>query len=254
MKKLLLGAATLLAASSFTWASIIFDNFNISLGHFGYAPAFSSTTSQLNAGASTTTWDSTAPDPMEGAGAVKIIATHSATASSSRIRFLSGGPPYNSANAGIPAANTTFTTTSGTDGYIGFYYRAVTTATGWQVAINLDGGTGATADMDGSTKVNANTDGLWHLVEWNLDSTTVWGAVTGIGGGHSGSVPNNTHSIDSLYFYNTTTVAAGNVSTFYVDFVAKSDSGSIAALVPEPSTLALALLGGFGLLVIRRRG
>jgi hypothetical protein len=247
MKRLLIGTVTLLSFSSLSWASIIFDDFNTGTGHFASSPTASGTTSHLLA-TSTTTWDSTAGDALEGAGCNQIIANHDATASSSRVRFLSGG--------GAPASNLAFTTTAGTDGYIGFYVKAVTTASGWTVSINLDGGTGAAADMDGSSKVSVITDGSWHLYEWDLDSTTAWGAVTGIGGGHGTAVANNTHTIDSIYFYNTGTIPANDVSTFYLDFVAKSDSGSIAPLVPtvpEPSTLALALLGGIGLLVGRQR-
>lgn len=252
MKQILLGTCTLLTFSSLSWGSIIFDDFNADKGHFGFNPTFSSTTShQLTT--STTSWDSTPGDAYEGTGALQIVANHDATASSSRIRFLSGGPPYDSAHGGAPSANTAFTTTAGTDGYIGVYVKAVTTASGWTVSINLDGSGNTAAEMDGSSKLSLNTDGQWHLYEWDLDSTTAWGAVTGIGGGHGTSLENKSHTIDSIYFYNTTAIPANDVSTFYVDFVAKSDAGTIAALVPEPSTVALTFLGVAGLLVGRKR-
>ena len=57
----------LLAASSFTWASIIFDDFNSGMGVFNQNPNLLSTTANV-ATTSKTTWDTTASDLFEGAG------------------------------------------------------------------------------------------------------------------------------------------------------------------------------------------
>ena len=96
------------------------------------------------------------------------------------------------------------------------------------------------------------SDGQWHLYEWDLDNTAAWGAVPGIGG--ASPLVNATYTIDSVYFRDLDGTP-GPTATIDFDFVAKSDAGSIAALVPEPSTFALGLLGGLGLLIgaLRRR-
>jgi hypothetical protein len=250
MKKLLLATITLLAFAQFSWASIIFDGFNVDEGHFGYAVTFSGTT--VGEDATSTADRLTTGGPLEGAGYQQLVLVHDTTTTAFRLRHVSGGPPYNSANAGTIVGNTgfSFTTGAATDGWIGFYLR--TTATGWQTSINLDGPTGATAEMDGSASVPIVSDGLWHLYEWNLDATTGWGAVPGIGGGHSGSVLAGSHTIDSVYFRDLDGTP-GPTATIDFDFVAKSDSGSISALVPEPSTALLSLLGGLGIMWVARR-
>ena len=213
-------------------ASLIFDDFNTNEGHFATAPTFSSTSNVSSA----STADRVTSDAFEGAGSESINAVLSTT-NPARIRFLSG--------TGTPSNNVSFTTsTATTDGWIGFYYK--TDMTGAKLAINLDGPTGSAADMDMSALTTVVADSQWHLLEWNLDATTGWGAVSGIGGGHAGVVVDGAHTIDSIYVQNIT----ANGSMLF-DFVAKSDSGSIAALVPEPtSTLAL---GAIGLLSLTRR-
>ena len=224
--------------------SFIFDDFNATEGHFGYAPGFSSTT--VGEDATSTADRITTDNPFEGIGHQSLVLVHDATTTAFRLRHLSGGPAYNSANAGTPVGNVgfSFTTGAGTDGWIGFYLR--TTAQGWQTSINLDGPGGTAAEMDGSLSLNIISDGEWHLYEWDLDATTGWGVVPGIGGGHGGGVANGAHTIDSIYFRDLDGTP-GPTATIYLDFVAKSESGSIAALVPEPNIATLGLLGGLGL-------
>lgn len=242
MKKILLGTFALLAASSFTWASIIFDDFNSGMGVFNQNPTYSSTTANV-ATTSTTTWDTTASDLFEGAGVDKVIVNHVATASSSRVRWLSG--------LGTPANNTVWTFTGANDGYIGLYVKTATTATGWTICLNMDSSANTGATMASTSMKTLTTDGQWHLYEWAIDPASSWVATQGIGG--PSMVAGSTHTFDSIYFYDTSSIAANNQSIFYVDFVALNPNGSIANLVPEPSTLALALLGGLGLLIARRR-
>ncbi|HWX22227.1 MAG TPA: hypothetical protein VN578_20180 [Candidatus Binatia bacterium] len=245
---------TLLAASNVSWGSIIFDDFNTSAGHFGYTPTFSSTTSGLDAVNSSSLYDTTAGDPFEGAGAMKLTLTHSATAGTSRVRWLSGGPPYDSSHGGVPSANVSFNVTGTGDGNIGLYVKTDSSGSGWNVSFNLDSGANTGATMSWSGEQSVIADGQWHLYEWTIDSTT-WAAVPGIGGQASGSITTGSRTIDSIYFRDNNTVPAGAVATIFVDFVAKSDSGSIATLVPEPSALALGLLGGVALFArhLRRR-
>ena len=248
MKRLLIGTITTLAFAQFSWASIIFDNFNVDEGHFGFDPNFSST-SVGDDDASIADYMTTG-GPFEGAGYQQLTLIHDAGTTPLRIRHLSGGPPYNSTTGGAPTGNAgfSFTTSGGTDGWIGFYLR--TTATGWQTSLNLDqpGNTGAL--MKGSTSVPIRADGQWHLYEWDLDNTAAWGSVPGIGG--ASTLVDATYTIDSVYFRDMDGTP-GPTAVIDFDFVAKSDTGSIAALVPEPSTFALSLLGGFGLLIASRR-
>ena len=105
--------------------------------------------------------------------------------------------------------------------------------------------------MDGSLSVPIIADGEWHLYEWDLDATTGWGAVAGIGGGHSGAVAAGTHTIDSIYFRDLDGTPGPNAE-IYLDFVAKSDSGSIATMVPEPGSVTMLGLG-LGALAVSRR-
>jgi hypothetical protein len=233
-------------------ASIVFCDFNTNLGLFGYDPNFSSTSVGDDA-ASTSLRVLTGT--LEGSGADQVHIEYDNSGTATRIRHLSGGPPYNSANAGTPVGNTgfSFTTSPAEDGFIGFYAKS--TSPGWQVSINLDGTGGTIAEMDGSTSLSLISDGDWHLYEWNLDSISVWGVVPGIGGGHGGSIQDGPHTIDSIYFRDLDGAGGANVpADIFLDFVAKTDSGTVAnLLIPEPSTCWLFGFGGL-CLARRRRG
>jgi hypothetical protein len=221
-------------------AAIIFADFNVNEGTFNSAPNASGTTN-FNTGAGQSAYDRTTTDSFEGAGSELLDLVHNTPAGANRARFLSG--------AGTPANNTSFTTSAGTDGFIGYYYKVIgdpANAVGTTMSINLDGPGNTAAEYDGGTPKPINADGLWHLAEWNLDLPADWGVVTGIGGGHGVTgLPNVAHTIDSIYLQGNTS-AVGAHFQILIDFVAKSDSGSIADLVPEPTSFALvgiALLG-----------
>ena len=225
-------------------AATIFADFNTNEGTFASAPNGSGTTNFDG----TSTADRITTDSLEGPGSEKLDLLHTAAATN-RVRFLSG--------LGTPANNTSFNVTAGTDGFIGYYYKVVGTlgnAVGTTMSINLDGSGGTTAEMDGGVPKPINADGNWHLVEWNLDLGTDWGAVTGIGGGGHNPLVNGTHTIDSIYFQNNS-AAQGAHFEILIDFVAKSDSGSIADLVPvpEPASLVFVAIGVMGLCGHARR-
>lgn len=225
-------AALAIAAPQHTQAApITFDDFNVGEGHFAAVPNFSGTST--GTAASSTADRVTTDVPLEGAGHEKIVLDYNGTGASFRCRFLSG--------TGTVANNTPFTTTSGTDGWIGFYLK--TTATGWETSINLDGAGGAIADMDGSSSVPIIADGQWHLYEWDLDSLTAWGAVPGIGGGHGGFLADGSHTIDSIWFRDQDGTL-GPQATIFLDFVALNPNGSIANLLSEPCLATSGVLVG----------
>jgi hypothetical protein len=248
----LIGAAAVLAGTS-AQASIIFDDFNLTEGHFGYAPGFSGTSVGESTVAPLSTADRVESDgPFEGLGHQKLVLVHDGSATNMRIRHLTGSSPFGSAQAGATASNTPFVTSAGTDGFIGFYFKTSSNNPGWTIALNLDGADGAAASMDMGNARPVIADGQWHLYEWNLDDDNDWAAVTGIGG--DGTIQNEQHTIDSIYIFTNTAGTAGQVrDPAYLDFVAKSDSGTVAALVPEPGALSLIGLGALGLIGRRSR-
>jgi hypothetical protein len=212
----------LLLAGNARAAAIIFDSFNVDEGHFNLAPTFSGSNANI-AASSTADRNTTAGASVEGAGFERLVANLSTAGSTSRIRFLSGG--------GTPANNTAFVTSGATtDGFIGFYLK--TTAAGWTAQIALDG---PLPDLQGGVPKTVIADGEWHLYEWNLDLASDWGAVASIGG--NATFEEGSQTIDSIVFRGSTAAPAS--STIDLDFVAKSDSGSIAPLVPEPASIAL---------------
>ena len=233
------GAALGLGGSSAS-AAIIFDDFNVNEGHFNLAPNFSGTSVGES---STSTADRvTTEGPLEGAGHQKLVLVHDGTATNMRIRHLSG--------SGTVANNTPFTTSAGTDGFIGFY--AKTTNTGWTIALNLDGADGAGASMDMGTPKPMNSSGEWTLYEWNLDDNTQWDPVTSIGG--NGTIEDGQHSIDSIYIFTNQTGTNGQArEPLYIDFVALNEAGSIANLIPEPASMGLIALAAAGMMRGRRR-
>lgn len=214
-------------------AAIIFDDFNVNNGHFAQDPNTSG--SSLNDAASSTAGRVTTNSPFEGAGHQELVFNWEDVPADAgtdlRIRHLSGG--------GTPANNTSFTTSAGTDGWIGFYLKT-TTAGNWTAQIWLEG-----IANNGSVPKTIIGDGQWHLYEWNLDDhsggANGWGAVAGIVAG-TAPVEDGSYTIDSVIFRDGTTAS----TTMYFDFLAKSDSGSIAGLLNTAPTVVNALYGPGG--------
>ncbi|HEV7869434.1 MAG TPA: hypothetical protein VGO90_17225 [Chthoniobacteraceae bacterium] len=221
-------------------AAIIFDHFNVDEGHFNREPSFSGTTVGEDP---SSTAERVTDVALEGVGSQLLHLVHNPNELGIpyRLRHLSG--------TGVVANNIGFQVTDFDDGYIGFYLK--TNESGWVTSINLDGAGGTLGEMDGSTSLEIIGDGAWHLYEWSLDSFD-WGAIPGIGGGHGGQLPNGSHTIDSIYLREVDFDPAVSAD-FHLDFVAKSDTGSIAEVIPEPSCAAMAMIGVVALAYRRRR-
>ena len=79
-------SATIATSAS---AALIFDNFNVDEGHFGYAPSFSSTS--VGEDATSTADRVTTNSPLEGAGHQKLVLVQDNRTTDMRIRHLYGG-------------------------------------------------------------------------------------------------------------------------------------------------------------------
>lgn len=213
-------------------AAIIFDDFNVNEGHFTSTPATgsgSSSTIDPSSTADRVTTDS----PLEGAGHQKFVLVPKPVnlGGAIRLRHLSGG--------GSAANNVAFTTSAAEDGWIGVYIKTLdaTTDPNWTVQIYIEG-----ASTNGSVPKTVIADGDWHLYEWDLDNTAGdadgWGPVGGIIAGVP-TVTDGSHTIDSIIFRNPVGPAS---STFFMDFVAKSDSGSVEVVLMEPCRITSGVL------------
>src|SRR5688572_20794572 len=133
MKTRLLGyccAAALTFVTHASGQSIIFDDFNENEGNFIADPNTSG--SSLNDAASSIADRLTIDGPLEGLGHQRLQLDwedNADTGTNLQIRHLSDG--------GTPANNTSFTTTSGEDGWIGLFVK--TTTPGWTVQLWIEG-------------------------------------------------------------------------------------------------------------------
>lgn len=263
MKPWVAAAALLASAATGRSAAIVFDDFNLGEGHFRFIPNFSGTNAGVDP-SSTAEHDPT--DSIEASasgdmGSQVLTLVHDSTADPFRLRHLSGDT---TSSAGNPLGNVPFITSFDIDGFIGFYVK--TTVPGWAVSINLDTPANTGATMIGSLPIPAIADGQWHLYEWDLDAFSddldvdgdgdffepIWVAVPGINSSSPGFLPDETYTIDSIHFRDVDGIPDVGGSVLNLDFVAKSNAGSIALLIPEPASCSLVAIGLLGLASRRR--
>lgn len=253
MNRFVLAAVAVLLFAGSTQAAVVFDNWNATgNGHFTNQPSFAGQSTVSTA----STWGRVTTTAAEGAGSMRLGLVTSTNAIQ-RVRFLSGGgTPANNQTAVIPGTvgSGVMSISDAVDGFIGYYYKTTQAGIGLQIVI--EDSTNVTAGLSGSTIKTVVADGEWHLVEWNLDAANNWaaglsGLVTTSAAINTSATP-KTYTIDSLYITGLPTGAGNNVELFF-DFIAKSDSGSIAPMLPEPASATLLLLAGVAGLRRRRR-
>jgi hypothetical protein len=131
-----------------------------------------------------------------------------------RVRHLSGG--------GVPANNQQL----GKTGFVGFFLKTETP--GLQASIGLD--ENLTSAIESGVSLNIIADGEWHLYEWDLANATLWDSFSNGNGQIDGPIT----TVDSIFISSLTDQDA----VVWVDALAYNSNGSLAALVPEPATLA----------------
>ncbi len=193
------------ASSSNTLHTILAD-FETSTGVFDKQPTFSGSTVGIS---SASTSARSVGFAYNGAASLEIVLKDNTSSSSNwTVRLLSG--------TGSPSNNQTLSST----GYIGFYMRTASAATGSQVALTIDDGAGGT---ELSSKIDVINDGQWNLYQWNLQGAG-W---TSFSGGN-GIINGPTITLDAIMLY-----APNNSSdwTLYIDDV------SFYELAPLPVQL-----------------
>lgn len=212
-------------------ATQIIDDFNVNSGHFtSTVIGGSGSTIGLTTGSGATRV--TTNSPVEGAGQQRITLV---CTNNTRLRHLSGG--------GSVANNTPIATTDGVDGWVGIYIKTADALvdTNWTVQIWLEGGGSGqpqSVTNNGSIPKAIIADGEWHLYEWDLDDFSggpdSWGPVANIIAG-SATLTNGNHTLDSIIFRNSTFPAGSLVTNvFYIDFLARSDNGSVSNVLATP--------------------
>jgi hypothetical protein len=199
----------------------ILDDFEDSNGRFYRDPDFSGSNRGLletTDGVGPSEAHRTANDALHGFAAhqLSIVSQDDPTWSGFRARHLSGG--------GTPANNEQL----GTNGYVGFYLKTLTP--GLLASIALDENLGSSIELSVAREVTA--DGLWHLYEWNLADAAGWNAFAGAAA--NGQIDGPIMTIDSIFISS----LIDQNATVLLDAVLYNPHGSLAALVPGPTSAA----------------
>ena len=240
-------AAILCAAgSSAVAAPVVIDAFDVAgnKGRFTVDPDASGQNrglSETTDGQGPSTATQTADFSHSGGGALALnlvpgTSIPAATTPGFLLRLQSG--------SASPANNMQLNPDGDTDptGFVGAFLR--TTTPNVEVAFAFDDGAG----LELSTYQPLSNDGLFHLLQVNLDDADQFNAFAGTS---NGTIDQSGLTLDSIFIRSTSEQLDPIV--IHLDTVAFNTDGDLSALVPEPSALALAGFGGLALLARRRR-
>lgn len=218
---------------------VIIDNFEGSKGHFASAPNASGS-SQNIAATSSTSLDTSTSHTGNSSLRVDIVNTNASPARM-QLRLLSGG--------GTATNNVINGEAIGTDGYVGYFLRALPGNDPLYAGILIDDGTSTSNGLERSTLLPIIADGQWHLYQWNLADAAMWENFAS----GSGAIGGPNAFIDAIYLSSSTGTSGGTnwSGSVWIDTVAYNPDGTLNNLIPEPGTFAL--FGLFALSTLRRR-
>jgi hypothetical protein len=215
---------------------------------FNLAPDFSGTTVGVVAATDTTTHVA-ANGALGTAGSAQLFLEHATGESPTaagwqwQVRFI---PNSGASNTG---AGTGVNPLFAADGYVGYFLKVDPSVTAnIQTAPVLEG-PGGTGEATSGVLKTVIKDGQWHRYQWNMDDPAQFpGTFTTVYAGGLGNTSlEATNSFDSIALVSTN----GGNATINIDQIGYDNAGQ---LIPEPSSLALALLTGLGSVgIIRRR-
>jgi hypothetical protein len=210
----------------------VLEDFELNEGRF----TGSHTSSGSSDGIGASTILRTTAERFRGSASQQIDLNHAPDGTGNyRLRHLSnGGSPTNDQVA------------IGRSGFVGYWLKVGTpglAAGDVQASLILDDG----ADHERAEYVNVVADGEWHLYEWDLTDAADWAGFAGATA--NGAIDATTVTLDSLYL----NFPRQADVTVYWDALAWNANGSLAALVPEPTALAVVAASATSLLVRRRR-
>ncbi|MBI2420172.1 MAG: hypothetical protein HYV28_20110, partial [Ignavibacteriales bacterium] len=211
------GALKKAFASTIAASYSVFDDFESTTGHFTNTPTYSGSTIGISTSSSAARVVSTAKN---GLGALKLNLIDNASSSSAwTVRFVSGGGSIGNNTAVDP------------DGYLGFWMKTATAASGAQVAVTVDDQAGGT---ELSPKLTVNNNGEWNYYEFNMKGSGWTSFASG-----SGAVNGTSATLDALMFY------APNASPEWVIYLDDVYYISTSALPVELAAFSCLTKDGF---------
>lgn len=201
------------------------DRFENSLGHFTTNALGSGSNHNINTSTSSVTIDTA--HHVEGSSCMKVTIKPGTAGSQTQLRLLSGG--------GTQSNNLSNGMAMGSAGYVGVWLLLPTGSAPLFASILLDDGTTKSAGLEYASFKQLPADGQWHLYEWPLYYPALWNNYSG----GDGVIGGPDVFVDSIYFSSTNATSGGPTfsGTVYVDAISYNPYGSVASMIPEPSSL-----------------